>query len=126
MNDTNYEVPHCEGFSTPHSLSSWAQIFASGSSFQISFAVRDDAAHPYSKTGSIIVLYVLIFKFFERTREDKSKIGEQLFENRLATKVTAKWIPRLFTLFNKQETMQCASNIFYLGLFQSDKIFRVY
>ena len=35
MNGTNYEVPHCGAFSTPHSHPSWAQIFASGSCFQI-------------------------------------------------------------------------------------------
>ena len=28
MNGTNYEVPHCGGFSTSHSHPSWAQIFA--------------------------------------------------------------------------------------------------
>ena len=28
MNGTNYEVPHCGAFSTPHSHPSWAQIFA--------------------------------------------------------------------------------------------------
>ena len=35
---TNYEVPHCGAFSTPHSLSSFSQIFASGSCFQIPLA----------------------------------------------------------------------------------------
>ena len=35
MNGTNYEVPHCGAFSTPHSHRSWAQILASGSCFQI-------------------------------------------------------------------------------------------
>ena len=34
MNGTNYEVPHCGAFSTPHSHPSWAQIFASGASEQ--------------------------------------------------------------------------------------------
>ena len=38
MNGTNYEVPHCGAFSTPHSHPSWAQIFTSGSCFQISLA----------------------------------------------------------------------------------------
>ena len=33
MNGTNYEVPRCGAFSTPHSYASWAQIFASGSCF---------------------------------------------------------------------------------------------
>ena len=38
MNGTNYEVPHCGAFLTPHSHPSWVQIFASGSCFQIPLA----------------------------------------------------------------------------------------
>ena len=38
MNSTNYEGPHCEAFSTTHSHPTWAQIFASGSCFQIHLA----------------------------------------------------------------------------------------
>ena len=34
MNGTNYEVPHCGAFSTPHSHLSWAKIFASEPCFQ--------------------------------------------------------------------------------------------
>ena len=69
VNGTNYEVPHCGAFSTPH-YPSWAQIFGSASCFQISLAcrplnVRDHVSQPYSTTGNIIVLYVLIFKFSE-------------------------------------------------------------
>ena len=37
-----------------------------------SFNIRDRASHPYNTTGNIIVLYILIFKFFERNREEKS------------------------------------------------------
>ena len=37
-NGTNYEVPHCGAFSTPYSHPSWAQIFTSGSCFQIPLA----------------------------------------------------------------------------------------
>jgi hypothetical protein len=33
--------------------------------------VRDQVSHPYSTTGKIIVLYVLIFRCFDMTREDK-------------------------------------------------------
>jgi hypothetical protein len=36
-----------------------------------SLNVRDHALQSYSTTGNIIVLYVLIFKFLERSREDK-------------------------------------------------------
>ena len=35
---TYYEVPHYETFSTQHWYPSWAQIFASGSCFQIRLA----------------------------------------------------------------------------------------
>ena len=38
MNSTNYDVPHCGAFSTPHSHPSWAQIFSPGSCFQIPLA----------------------------------------------------------------------------------------
>ena len=38
MNGTNYEVPHCEAFSTRHSHPSRAQIFASGTCYQIPLA----------------------------------------------------------------------------------------
>ena len=34
----NYEVPHCGAFSTPHSHPPWAQIFVSGSGYQIPLA----------------------------------------------------------------------------------------
>ena len=69
MNSTNYEVPHCEAFSTPHSRPSWAQIFTSGSCFQIH--VRDHASQPYSTT----VLYILIFKSLE-VSDRKHRIEE--------------------------------------------------
>ena len=35
MNGTIYEVPRCGAFSTLHSHPSWAQLFASGSWFQV-------------------------------------------------------------------------------------------
>ena len=38
VNDTEYEVPYYEAFYIPHSHPFWAQIFASGSCFQISLA----------------------------------------------------------------------------------------
>jgi hypothetical protein len=43
VNGTNYEVPHCGAFSTPHSHPSWEQIFASGFCFQIPLACSGSA-----------------------------------------------------------------------------------
>jgi hypothetical protein len=77
VNGTNYEVPHYEALSTPHSHTSWAQIFASGSFFQMPLAffpplMYEHSSHPYITVGNIMILHILIFKFLERSREDKS------------------------------------------------------
>ena len=47
MNGTNYEVSHRGAFSTPHSHPSWAQIFASGSCFQVPLACVPPAINIY-------------------------------------------------------------------------------
>jgi hypothetical protein len=36
-----------------------------------SLKVRDQVSHPYSTTGKITVLHILIFRFFDTRREDK-------------------------------------------------------
>jgi hypothetical protein len=36
-----------------------------------SFKVRDQVSHPYSTTGKITVLYILIFRFFDMRREER-------------------------------------------------------
>ena len=74
VNGTNYEVPHCGAFSTPHSHPNiYLRIqFSNTLSLHSSLNVRDHASQPYSTTDNIIVLYILIFIFLERSREDKS------------------------------------------------------
>ena len=49
-------------------------------SLHSSFNVRDHASQPYSTTGNIIVLYISILKFLERSREEKSVWTEQKHE----------------------------------------------
>ena len=85
MNGTNYEVPHC-GASGPHSDPSWAQIFSSGSCFQITLAlnVRDHVSQPYSTTDNVIEfttglnLYILeAVRRFMETQCIKTRCGDR-------------------------------------------------
>jgi hypothetical protein len=46
-------------------------LFSKTLSLCSSLKVRDQVAHPYSETGKITVLYILIFRFFDMRREDK-------------------------------------------------------
>ena len=47
-------------------------LFSNTLSLHSFLNVRGHVLQPYSTTGNIIVLYILIFKFLERSREDKS------------------------------------------------------
>jgi hypothetical protein len=38
--------------------------------------VRDQLSHPYSTTGNITVLYILIFRFFDMREGDKRFLTE--------------------------------------------------
>ena len=74
---TIYKVPHCGGFSTPplkYFLGPNIHLrilFSNTLCLRSSLNVRCHASQSYSATGNIIVLYILIFKFLERSREDK-------------------------------------------------------
>jgi hypothetical protein len=46
-------------------------LFSETLSLCSSRKVRDQVSHPYSTTGKITVLYILIFRFFDMRREDK-------------------------------------------------------
>jgi hypothetical protein len=46
-------------------------LFSNTPSLCSSLNVRDLASHPYKTTGKIIVLYILILKFFDSNREDR-------------------------------------------------------
>jgi hypothetical protein len=47
--------------------------FSNALSLCFSLNARDQVSHPYRTAGKIVVLYILIFKFFDGRREDRSK-----------------------------------------------------
>ena len=78
MNGTNYEVPHSFlpiliPLGQKHSPQDLVSNILSPDS---SLNVRDHVSQPYSTTGNITVLYILIFKFLERSLKDKSDWSE--------------------------------------------------
>ena len=68
VNGINYAVPHCKAIVNI----GLRILFSNIRSLHSSLNVRDHAQLPYSTTGNIIVLYILISKFLERSLGDKS------------------------------------------------------
>ena len=52
-------------------------MFSNTLGLDSSLNVKDHVLQPYSTTGNIIVLYILILKFLERSLEDKSVWTEE-------------------------------------------------
>ena len=77
MSSTDHEAPPYEVFSIPLlPCSSYSQIPSSEDYVSIpiacsSFSVRDQVSHPYTTTGTILLLHILIFVFLKGEREDK-------------------------------------------------------
>jgi hypothetical protein len=54
-------------------------LFSNTLSLCSSLNVRDRVSHSYRTTGKIIVLYVLILKFFDSRREDRGFNGKYVY-----------------------------------------------
>ena len=77
MNGTNYKVTHCGPSHSQISSLLGPNIrlrilFSNTLSLHSSLNVRNYVPQPYSRAGNVIVLYILIFKLLERSREDKN------------------------------------------------------
>ena len=68
MSDINYSMTYGISLGPRFASGSFSNTFSLLSSLN----VREHASHPYSTIGDIIVLHILIFKFFERNLEDKN------------------------------------------------------
>ena len=86
MNGTNYEVPHCGAFSTPHSHPSWAQIFPSGSCFQPT-EIAETVGISFEKVYDILT----------------NELGMK--------KLSTRWVPRRLTQNQKQSEVQIVANL---------------
>ena len=69
----NYEVSHCESFSSSYFHPFWSLkiMFSNTLSLHSSLNVRDHVSKPYSITGNISMIYTLIFKFLQTSPENK-------------------------------------------------------
>ena len=64
MNGTNYEVPHCGDISNPHRHPAWAQIFASGSYFEIPLTWIPPLLKETMFRNHVAQLKILLFHIF--------------------------------------------------------------
>ena len=62
MNGTNYKLPDCGAFFTPHFHPSWAQIFASGTGFQIGLHTEINFLFYLDKNILSYVIRVLVWR----------------------------------------------------------------
>ena len=65
MNGTNYQVPHCGAFSAANLHPSWAQIFASGSCFELCKAsILRKSSCSFHVDNKVYILFLFLPKYY--------------------------------------------------------------
>ena len=110
MNNTNYEVPDCGAFSTPHPYPYWAQIFASGSFLQIPLAyvlplMHETVLHNHIRTtGNITVFNNINLYIAYPTRANSNTTDWKVFRRScmlILSRYSAQGHLRFFSSFPK-------------------------
>jgi hypothetical protein len=66
-------------------------LFSNIPSLCSSLIARDQVSHPYRTTSKIIVLYILIFKFFDRSKKEICRYNDEQLQSASSRNVWTKY-----------------------------------